>query len=63
MRRILLGCVLALATSANVDPAIRTRELLFTSEDMRMILEEWERIWFLDMPSHMSARRVHGGII
>jgi hypothetical protein len=72
MRRLILGTVLALVLSANVgclipiysgDPAIRTKELLFSSEDMRMVLEEWERIWFLDMPSHMSPRRVHGGII
>jgi hypothetical protein len=36
---------------------------LFTSEDYRVILEEWQRIWFLDQPSHLSPRRVHGGII
>jgi hypothetical protein len=72
MRRLILGTLLGLALCANVgcflpiysgDPAIRTRELLFTSEDYRVILEEWQRIWFLDQPSHLSPRRVHGGII
>jgi hypothetical protein len=72
MRRLILGSLLGLALLGNVgcllpiysgDPAIRTRELLFTSEDLRAILDEWERIWFLDMPSHMTPRRVHGGVI
>ena len=72
MRRLILALACALVLSANVgclipiysgDPAIRTKELLFSSEDMRMILDEWERIWFLDMPSHMGPRRVHGGIL
>ncbi len=72
MRRLLLGAMLGLMLTANTgcllpiysgDPAVRTKELLFTSEDMRAILDEWERIWFLDMPSHMTPRRVHGGVI
>lgn len=72
MRRLLLSALLALVLSANVgciipiysgDPAVRTRELLFTSEDFRNILLEWERIWFLDQPSHMTPQRVHGGVI
>ena len=72
MRRLILGMLLALALVANTgcflpiysgDPAIRTRELLFTSEDFRNILEEWERIWFLNMPDHMTPQRTHGGII
>lgn len=72
MRRLMFGLLLGMALSANVgcflpiysgDPAIRTRELLYTSEDFRMILEEWQRIWFVDMPSHMSPYRTHGGVI
>jgi hypothetical protein len=72
MRRIILWAVLALsvanATGCFIpiysgDPARRTRELIFTSEDMRNFLDEWERIWFLDQPSHMTPRRTHGGII
>lgn len=72
MRRLMFGLLLGMALSANVgcflpiysgDPAIRTRELLYTSEDFRMLLEEWQRLWFVDMPSHMSPYRTHGGII
>jgi hypothetical protein len=68
----MFGLLLGMALSANVgcflpiysgDPAIRTRELLYTSEDFRLILEEWQRIWFVDMPSHMTPYRTHGGII
>jgi len=72
MRRLILGTLLGLVLSANVgcfipiysgDPAVRTKELLFTSENYRAILDEWERIWFLDQPSHLTPRRVHGGVI
>jgi len=72
MRRLILGTLLGLVLSANVgcfipiysgDPAVRTKQLLFTSEDFRAILDEWERIWFLDQPSHLTPRRVHGGVI
>jgi hypothetical protein len=54
------GCALPIYSS---DPATRAQELIFSSEDMRMILEEWQRIWFLDQPSHLSPYRTHGGLI
>ncbi len=72
MRRFIFGSLIGLALCSHLgcalpiysgDPAIRTRELLYTSEDYHSILDEWERIWFLDMPSHMSPRRVHGGVM
>ena len=72
MRRLLLAAALGFLLSANVgcflpiysgDPAVRTQELIFTSEDFRNILEEWRRIWFLDQPSHMTLMRVHGGVM
>jgi hypothetical protein len=72
MRRLLFAALLGLVSITNAgcfipiysgDPAIRTRELIFTSENMRAILDEWERIWFLDMPDHMTPRRVHGGVL
>lgn len=72
MRRLLLGTLLAVALLPSTgcfipiysgDPAVRTKELIFTSENMRAILDEWERIWFLDMPDHMTPRRVHGGVM
>ena len=72
MRRFLCGLLLAVALSSTTgcllpiysgDPVQRARQLLFTSENMRMVLEEWERIWFLDQPSHMTPYRTHGGLL
>ena len=40
----------------------RRQPLLFQSEDLRQIELEWERIWFVDQPSHLTPERVHGGI-
>jgi len=40
-----------------------SNELIFTSESLRRLLEEWERIWFLDQPDHATPMRTHGGII
>jgi hypothetical protein len=37
-------------------------ELLNTSEDLRVLQDEWERIWFIDQQSHLTVDRVHGGI-
>ena len=54
------GCLLPLYSA---EPARRAQELIFTSEDLRNFLNEWERIWFLEMPSHLSLMRTHGGII
>ncbi|MCE9603957.1 MAG: hypothetical protein K8U03_03545 [Planctomycetia bacterium] len=45
------------------DPARRTQELIFTSENLRLFLDDWERFWLLDQPSHLSPFRTHGGII
>ena len=72
MRRLLFAGLLGLVLSTNVgcflpifsaDPARRTRQLIFTSDDFRNILNEWERIWFLDQPDHMTPYRTHGGVI
>ena len=53
------GCFLNIYSS---DPNRRITELLNQSEDLRVIEEEWERIWFTDQPSHLNPNRVHGGI-
>jgi hypothetical protein len=45
------------------DPIRRAQQLIYTSEDLRAITDEWERIWFLDQPSHMTPWRTHGGIL
>ena len=47
----------------SADPSRRAGQLLNTSEDLRQALDEWERIWFLDQPSHMLPYRTHGGIL
>lgn len=65
---IITAAVLALNTGCliplySADPARRAQQLIFTSEDLRTFLDEWERIWFLDQPSHLKPFRTHGGII
>jgi hypothetical protein len=54
------GCLIPMYSG---DPVRRAGELLNTSEDLRQALDEWERIWFLDQPSHMTPYRTHGGIL
>ena len=72
MRALILTATLGLLLSSTVgcftpaysgDPIRRTRELIWTSEDLRLLLDDWERIWFLDQPTHLSPYRTHGGII
>ena len=72
MRRIICMALLGLAISSSTgcflpiysgDPVRRSRQLINTSENMRAILDEWERLWFLDQPDHMTPYRTHGGII
>lgn len=71
MRRVLLliavagfilgqtGCLINIYSA---DPNRRVIELLNQSEDLRQIEYEWERIWFTDMPSHLTPERVNGGL-
>ena len=54
------GCVVPAYSS---DPVRRTRQLIFTSENLRLINNEWERFWSLDMPAHTTQFRVHGGVV
>jgi len=72
MRKFLLGALLgtsiATATGCAVpiysgDPQRRTQQLLNTSENLRLLLDDWERIWMLDQPTHLTPYRTHGGII
>jgi hypothetical protein len=72
MRRLILAATVGISLATSVgcflpaysgDPQRRGQQLLYTSEDLRQLLDEWERIWFLDQPSHMSPLRTHGGII
>ena len=72
MRRFIAATLLAIAISTNVgciipiydaDPAVRARQLINTSEDLRALRTQWHRFWFLDQPDHMKPVRTHGGII
>jgi metal-sulfur cluster biosynthetic enzyme len=71
MRRLVITAVVGLLATANSgcllniwsgDDVRRARELLVVSEDLRVIQDEWERIWFIDQPSHLTPYRVHGGV-
>ena len=71
MRRLLISLLLV-ATIANSgcilpiysgDPQRRARQLLFSSENLRLLLDDWERFWLLDQPTHMTPYRSHGGVI
>jgi hypothetical protein len=72
MRSLLLAATVALTLGSSVgcilpaysgDPVRRTQQLIFTSEDLRLFLDEWERFWMLDQPAHTTPYRTHGGII
>lgn len=70
MRRLLamlcLGAILWGTTGCiNIysgDQVERSHELLVQSEDLRAFRQEWQRIWFVDQPSHLTPYRMHGGI-
>jgi hypothetical protein len=72
MRRLLLALAFGLLAGAttgcilpaySADPVRRTQQLMFTSENLRLFLDEWERMWLLDAPDHMTPYRTHGGLI
>jgi hypothetical protein len=73
MRKLLLAVFCGLLLSATTgcllpaysgDPARRVQELIFTSEGLRLIQDDWERgIWMLDQPDHETPYRTHGGLI
>lgn len=72
MRSLILAalCGLWLSTAAGCiipaysgDPIRRTQQLIWTSENLRLFLDDWERLWLLDQPTHTTPYRTHGGII
>ena len=54
------GCLIPMYSG---DPIRRAQQLIYTSEDLRAITDEWERIWYLDQPSHLTPYRTHGGVL
>jgi hypothetical protein len=72
MRRLICCLLLALACGTSTgcflpiysgDPVRRARQLIFTSENLRLMCDDWERIWFLDQPTHLTPYRTHGGVL
>jgi len=72
MRKLILASLVSLSLASSVgcilpaysgDPVRRRQQLIYSSENLRLILDEWERLWFLEMPDHMTPYRTHGGII
>jgi hypothetical protein len=72
MRSLLLTITAGLLLSSTVgclipaysgDPGRRVQQLIFTSENLRLLQDEWERAWFLDQPDHCTPYRTHGGLI
>ena len=70
--RAVLSLTLAVAVTSSVGcflpiysarPERRVQQLLFTSDNLRQMVDDWERFWQLDHPSHMSPIRTHGGIL
>jgi hypothetical protein len=54
------GCALPAYSG---DPNRRAQEAIYTSENLRLLQDEWERFWLLDQPDHMTPFRTHGGLI
>ena len=72
MRRMMQLMVLAACLTTSVGcfvpiysprPERRVQQLLNTSEDLRSIIDEWERFWMIDQPSHLTPIRTHGGML
>ena len=63
-----LTAVMLLSTSGCLVPIYspnktrRMKQLLNTSENLRLISDEWERFWLLDQPQHTTPYRTHGGM-
>ncbi len=55
-----VGCIIPAYSAL---PNRRAEQLIYTSENLRALVDEWERFWLLDQPSHLSPYRVHGGVI
>ena len=45
----------------SADPARRTRQMIYTSENLRNLQNQWERLWFLDQPSALTPFPNYGG--
>ncbi|MCL6503512.1 MAG: hypothetical protein K6T86_12565 [Pirellulales bacterium] len=57
------ACIGCIAPTYSADPVRRAQQLIWDSENLRLILDDWERIWLNDQPSHLTPYRTHGGMI
>ena len=71
MRKLILGALLAVLVLSNVgclvpiyspDRTRRMKQLMYSSENLRNIADEWERAWLLDQPLHLTPYRVDGSM-
>lgn len=70
MRRGIWMGLLALVTAAgssgcflnaySSDPIRRYRQLFNQSEDLRLMEDDLERFWMIDLPSNLSLKRYNG---
>lgn len=72
MRRLIIATLLSVTLSGTTgcflpiysgDPARRTQQLIYTSENLRSMQDAWERFWFLDQPDHMHPAITNGGLL
>jgi hypothetical protein len=72
VRKLILGLIAVVGLAANSgcilnqyssNPNERMQQLLYQSEDLRQINNEWRRFWFNDQPSHLTPERIHGGVL
>jgi hypothetical protein len=43
-------------------PPEGVEKLSVKSEELRQAGDEWERLWLLDQPSHLTPFKTHGGV-
>ena len=67
MRRLLVATILGVSAMSSVgcfvpiydaDPAVRARQLIFTSEDLRNMREEWHRFWSVSY-THLTLPTIY----
>ena len=72
VRRWLIGTALMMSISTSVGcflpiysarPERRVQQMLYESENLRAMVDTWERFWFTEQPSHLTPVRTHGGIL
>ena len=50
------------ATPAGGDPDRRAQEEIYDSENLRLLQDDWERLWMVDRADHRTPYRTFGGL-